>query len=62
VAAKFEEAIDELVEDRLLIHSGENLRLTKRGRLLSNEVFGKFIGVEKSIVSQAKGPSDLLAR
>jgi oxygen-independent coproporphyrinogen III oxidase len=62
VAAKFEEAIDELVEDRLLIHSGENLRLTNRGRLLSNEVFGKFIGVEKSIVSQAKGPSDLLAR
>jgi oxygen-independent coproporphyrinogen-3 oxidase len=62
VAGKFEEIIDELVEDRLLIHSGENLRLTNRGRLLSNEVFGKFIGVEKSIVSQAKGPSDLLAR
>jgi oxygen-independent coproporphyrinogen-3 oxidase len=61
-AGKFEEIIGELVEDRLLIHSGENLRLTNRGRLLSNEVFGKFIGVEKSIVSQAKGPSDLLAR
>jgi oxygen-independent coproporphyrinogen III oxidase len=40
---KFEEIIDELVEDRLLIHSGENLRLTNRGRLLSNEVFEKFI-------------------
>jgi oxygen-independent coproporphyrinogen-3 oxidase len=51
VAAKFEEAIDELVEDRLLIHSGENLRLTNRGRLLSNEVFGRFIGVERSAIS-----------
>jgi hypothetical protein len=30
--------------------------------LLSNEVFGKFIGVTKSIVSQARGSSDLLPR
>ncbi|MBZ5491071.1 MAG: radical SAM family heme chaperone HemW [Acidobacteriia bacterium] len=59
---KFGAAIDELVEEGLLIRSGENLRLTNRGRLLSNEVFGRFIGAEKSIVSQAKGPSDLLAR
>ena len=58
----FGASIDELAEDGLLIHSGENLRLTNRGRLLSNEVFGKFIGVEKSIVSQTKGPSDLLPR
>jgi oxygen-independent coproporphyrinogen-3 oxidase len=50
-AGKFEEIIDELVEDRLLIHSGENLRLTNRGRLLSNEVFGRFIGVERSAIS-----------
>lgn len=40
-------AIDELVEDGLLIHNGENLRLTNRGRLLSNEVFGRFIAEEK---------------
>ena len=59
---KFVASIDELVADGLLIRSGENLRLTNRGRLLSNEVFGRFIGVEKSIVSQTKGPSDLLAR
>src|SRR5579864_3418680 len=58
----FGASIDELAEDGLLIHGGENLRLTNRGRLLSNEVFGKFIGVEKSIVSQTKGPSDLLPR
>lgn len=40
---KFESIIDELVEEGLLIRNGENLRLTNRGRLLSNEVFGRFI-------------------
>ncbi|MGZ7074330.1 MAG: radical SAM family heme chaperone HemW, partial [Candidatus Angelobacter sp.] len=39
-ANKFEAIIDEMVADGLLIRSGENLRLTNRGRLLSNEVFG----------------------
>ncbi|MGZ7057610.1 MAG: coproporphyrinogen-III oxidase family protein, partial [Candidatus Angelobacter sp.] len=50
-ANKFEAIIDEMVADGLLIRSGENLRLTNRGRLLSNEVFGRFIGVERSVVS-----------
>jgi oxygen-independent coproporphyrinogen III oxidase len=50
-ADKFAPTIEELVEDGLLIRSGENLRLTKRGRLLSNEVFGKFIGLDRSVVS-----------
>jgi putative oxygen-independent coproporphyrinogen III oxidase len=40
---KFESIIDELVEEGLLIRNGENLRLTNRGRLLSNEVFARFI-------------------
>ena len=44
---KFGATIDELVADGLLIRSGENLRLTNRGRLLSNEVFGRFIEEEK---------------
>jgi oxygen-independent coproporphyrinogen-3 oxidase len=48
---KFGPAIDELVEDGLLIRSGENLRLTNRGRLLSNEVFGRFIGIARSAIS-----------
>jgi oxygen-independent coproporphyrinogen-3 oxidase len=43
-AEKFRTTIDELVEDGLLIRDGENLRLTNRGRLLSNEVFQRFIG------------------
>jgi oxygen-independent coproporphyrinogen-3 oxidase len=40
---KFSASIDELVKDDLLTLSGENLRLTNRGRLLSNEVFGRFL-------------------
>lgn len=40
---KFAATIDELVKEGLLTHSEENLRLTPRGRLLSNEVFEKFI-------------------
>ncbi len=47
---KSESTIEELVEDGLLVRTGENLRLTNRGRLLSNEVFGRFIGVEGSVV------------
>jgi oxygen-independent coproporphyrinogen III oxidase len=47
---KYGEAITELVEGGLLVRSEENLRLTPRGRLLSNEVFGRFIGVERPVV------------
>src|SRR5258708_5085013 len=39
----FDATIAELVREGLLVRSGENLRLTSRGRLLSNEVFGRFI-------------------
>jgi len=42
--------IDELVADSLLVRNGENLRLTNRGRLLSNEVFGRFIGIARSAI------------
>lgn len=44
---KFAAVIDELVEDGLLIRNGENLRLTNRGHLLSNEVFGRFIAEQR---------------
>jgi oxygen-independent coproporphyrinogen III oxidase len=49
-AERFGAPIEELLEDGLLIRSGQNLRLTNRGRLLSNEVFGRFIGVERPVV------------
>jgi oxygen-independent coproporphyrinogen-3 oxidase len=35
--------IEELIAEGLLVRSGDNLQLTPRGRLLSNEVFEKFI-------------------
>jgi oxygen-independent coproporphyrinogen-3 oxidase len=43
---KYGLTIAELVADGLLSQSADHLRLTPRGRLLSNEVFGRFIGVE----------------
>lgn len=53
VAAEFGEesvtavagVIDELVEYQLLERAGDHVGLTRRGRLLSNEVFEKFLGV-----------------
>ncbi|HEV7675141.1 MAG TPA: radical SAM family heme chaperone HemW [Candidatus Angelobacter sp.] len=50
-ANKFEVTIDELVADGLLFRNAQNLRLTNRGRLLSNEVFGRFIEVEPLAVN-----------
>jgi coproporphyrinogen III oxidase-like Fe-S oxidoreductase len=46
--AGFSETIREVVEAGLLSREGERLRLTARGRLLSNEVFERFIGVAES--------------
>ena len=48
---KFGASIDDLLGDGLLTRSGENLRLTNRGRLLSNEVFGKFIEIARPAIS-----------
>jgi oxygen-independent coproporphyrinogen-3 oxidase len=41
--AAYEPVMDELVSSGLLTRNGDNLRLTPRGRLLSNEVFERFI-------------------
>jgi oxygen-independent coproporphyrinogen III oxidase len=41
--ASFRPQIDTLVEEDLLEKDGSWLRLTSRGRLMSNEVFGRFI-------------------
>ncbi len=40
------EAVERLVEDGLLVSDGKMVRLTARGRLLSNDVFQKFLGLE----------------
>jgi oxygen-independent coproporphyrinogen III oxidase len=47
---KYGEAIAELVDQGLLCRSGDNVKLTTRGRLLSNEVFGRFIGIARSAI------------
>ena len=49
-ADKFSGRIFALVQDGLLVCSGDTLQLTPRGRLLSNEVFGNFIGIEGSAI------------
>jgi oxygen-independent coproporphyrinogen-3 oxidase len=49
-ADKFNATISELVRDGLVLCGAENVRLTPRGRLLSNEVFSAFIGTEHSVI------------
>ena len=46
-AKTYTPVIDELLGDGLLQRTDEKLQLTPRGRLLSNEVFGKFIKTEE---------------
>ena len=41
--ATHEERIGELINNGLLVLEGENLRLTRRGKLFSNEVFSVFV-------------------
>ncbi len=43
VVDNFRSAIAELVEDGLIEHMEDLIRLTSRGRMLSNEVFQRFI-------------------
>jgi len=47
-APRFLSAIENLLQERLLEKEGDRLRLTARGRLLSNEVFERFICVPTS--------------
>jgi oxygen-independent coproporphyrinogen-3 oxidase len=42
----YDPAISELVEAGMLSRSGDLLKLTARGRLLSNEVFAMFVGID----------------
>jgi oxygen-independent coproporphyrinogen-3 oxidase len=43
--ATFDGVVAELVEDGLLAREEDRVMLTMRGRMLSNEVFAKFLGV-----------------
>jgi oxygen-independent coproporphyrinogen-3 oxidase len=44
--------IEELVMGGLILRDGDNIRLTPRGRLLSNEVFERFVGHEQSAIAR----------
>jgi oxygen-independent coproporphyrinogen-3 oxidase len=48
VVGSFDPVVAELVGDGLMEREDGRVRLTMRGRLLSNEVFEKFIGEEVS--------------
>jgi oxygen-independent coproporphyrinogen-3 oxidase len=46
MVARAMEAVGRLVEDGLLSSDGRTVRLTARGRLISNDVFQEFLGLE----------------
>jgi oxygen-independent coproporphyrinogen III oxidase len=50
--AAFRPQIDQLVDEGLLEKDGSWLRLTSRGRLLSNEVFGRFIAAGSAMANE----------
>jgi oxygen-independent coproporphyrinogen-3 oxidase len=54
--AAFDDVIGGPVADGLLAHDGEHVALTMRGRMLSNEVFGRFLGVAAAGVILAELP------
>jgi oxygen-independent coproporphyrinogen-3 oxidase len=61
--AAIDDAIAELVADRLLAAEGERVALTLRGRMLSNEVFGRFLGVATAeTISPQRAELPLLTR
>jgi len=49
--AGFRDAIAEFIESGLVSHDGDFIRLTARGRLLSNEVFQRFISLTPAAAS-----------
>lgn len=51
--------IDELVSDGLLERDDTAVRLTGRGRLLSNEVFARFIELNHSVLSAERAPNQV---
>jgi coproporphyrinogen III oxidase-like Fe-S oxidoreductase len=46
--ARQRSVISELIRDALLEQEGEIIRLSNQGRLLSNEVFERFLSIENA--------------
>lgn len=51
VVGNFQDTIAELVQNGLMRHDGDFIRLTAQGRLLSNEVFEKFLSPEEVLTA-----------
>ena len=60
--AAFDEVVGELAGDGLLMREGDRVALTMRGRMLSNEVFGRFIGVAAEVSVPERAELPLLTR
>jgi oxygen-independent coproporphyrinogen-3 oxidase len=55
--AAFDDVLGGLVADGLLMREGERVVLSMRGRMLSNEVFGRFLGVAAAEIILAELPT-----
>jgi oxygen-independent coproporphyrinogen-3 oxidase len=60
--AAFDGVIRDLIADGLLVRENERVALTMRGRMLSNEVFGRFLGVAAGTISTEQGDLSLPTR
>jgi hypothetical protein len=58
------EVVGRLAEDVLLISDGKTVRLTAHGRLLSNDVFQEFLGLDvgEAEPDSPQGREELLSR
>ncbi|HEX8817807.1 MAG TPA: radical SAM family heme chaperone HemW [Terriglobales bacterium] len=53
VVSQFSQTIDGLVSGGVMVRDGDIVRLTARGRLLSNEVFERFLRGDQAIIQQS---------
>jgi oxygen-independent coproporphyrinogen-3 oxidase len=60
--AAFDGVICDLIAEGLLVREDERVALTMRGRMLSNEAFGRFLGVASGIISTEQGELSLPTR
>jgi oxygen-independent coproporphyrinogen-3 oxidase len=60
--AAFDGVIRDLIADGLLVRENERVALTMRGRMLSNEAFGRFLGVAARAISTEQGELSLPTR
>lgn len=52
--ARFDSTVHALVDERLLMCAGDRIALTQRGRMLSNEVFARFLMSDEMVLELAQ--------